>query len=139
MFVYVSQSQTKASCEAVKTLQENTRSAVRVSDAGSSARVSKVRFEGRQVNCACKRAAPQAPAEKCERRADGRKGRKKSDRRGVDAFSPQKPGPEQTASMRWARKTAVIPTVAVCVATTTVYHNREQGMQRFSTVEDIKV
>lgn len=34
-------------------------------------------FEGRQVNCPGKRAAPQAPAEKCEMRADGRKGRNK--------------------------------------------------------------
>lgn len=50
--------------------------AVRVSDAESRACVSKVCFEGRQVNCPGKKAAPQAPAEKCEMKADGRKGRK---------------------------------------------------------------
>lgn len=37
----------------------------------------RVKFESRQVNCPGKRAVPQAPAEKCERRADGRKGRNK--------------------------------------------------------------
>ncbi len=60
---------------------------MRVSDTGSSACLSKVCFEGRQVNCDDKRAALQAPAEKCERRADGRKGRKKSDRRGLLLFT----------------------------------------------------